>query len=155
MKYNDHYIQEGESRISKRVMERIRQEEPWLFPQDNQLIPISYRTIRVLTAIGILLLTLSLVLFLAGLNGKVNSNMNENASYALHQITGVGEIGYVDSKSSTTSLSIDDMVASIGDAFMISGNHGTKSLNFPLLVSVFIFFEVLLLMNWITRYPKA
>lgn len=155
MKYKDLNIHDGESPIAKLVMERIRREEPWSFSNGNQLFQLSLRSIRWLTALGIILLTLSLFLLIAGLSGKIGNQMGEESTYAVNQITGIGEIGYAESNSAAFSLSVDDMVASIGDAFMISGYHGSKSLNFPLLISVFIFFEVLLLMNWITRYSKS
>lgn len=154
MKYKDIHIQETESPIAKMVMDRIRKEEPWSFPQANQLFHISYRAVRWLTALGILLLTFSLFLFLAGLNGSIGSNGFDHAQSSIHQITGVSDISYADSNSSSLVVTLDDMVVSIGDAFMVSSYQGAKSLNFPLLISVFIFFEALLLMNWITRYQK-
>lgn len=154
MKYKDINIQETESPIAKMVMDRIRKEQPWSFSQTNQLFHISYRAVRWLTALGILLLTLSLFLFLAGLNGSLDTKAVNQPQSSIHQISGVGDIGYVDSKTTSVAITLDDMVASIGDAFMISGYQGAKSLNFPLLISVFIFFEVLLLMNWITRNQK-
>lgn len=154
MKYKDIHIRENESPLAKMVMDRIRKEEPWSFSQTNQLFHISYRAVRWLTALGILLLTLSLVLILAGLNGSIGAKAADHSYSSIHQITGVGDIGYADSNSTSLTVTIDDMVASIGDAFMISGYQGAKSLNFPLLISVFIFFEVLLLMNWITRHQE-
>lgn len=155
MKYKHINMQETESPIAKLVMDRIRKEEPWSFSHANHLFHISYRAVRWLTALGILLLTLSLLLFLAGLRGNIGAKVVDHPMNSIHQITGVGDIGYADSNASTLAITLDDMVASIGDAFMISSYHGAKSLNFPLLISVFIFFEVLLLMNWITRHQKS
>ncbi len=155
MKYKNHNLQHAETPISKLVMERIRQEEPWSFAQSNHLFHMSYRMVRWLTALGLLLLTLSLFLLLTGLSGNASTKTGESSSNSINQISGVGDIGYADTNSTSFTFTVDDMVASIGDAFMISGYQGAKTLNFPLLISVFIFFEVLLLMNWITRHSKS
>lgn len=143
----------NDSSIAKLVMDRIRREEPWAFSQRDHSFQISLHTARWLTALGILLLTISLLFFAFGLSGKFDA-AKEPTSFNINQVIGVGEIGYADSGSTSLSLVVDDMVASIGDAFMIAGNHGSKGLNFPLLISIFIFFEVLLIMNWITRLSK-
>lgn len=151
MKHKTLDRQDGESAIAKMVMDRIRREDPWAFSQADQIFHISMRTVRWLTALGLVLLTMSLVLLLAGLNGSFGNHVDSNAH---SHIIGVGEIGYAEYNPASQSISLNDMVASIGDVFMISGDQGSKSINFPLLISVFIFFEVLLLMNWITRNSK-
>lgn len=147
------HSQDGGSKIAKVVMARIRKEQPWSFAPEYELFHISLKAVRWLTALGIVLLTLSLVFVLAGLTGKMDLG-KDHSTYTVNQISGITEIGYLDSSTSSLTLSLDDMVASIGDVFMLTGNNGTKSLNYPLLLSIFIFFEVLILMNWITRQSK-
>lgn len=153
MSAKDFHSQEGGSKIAKIVMDRIRKEQPWAFAPEHELFHISVKAVRWLTALGILLLTLSLVFVLAGMTGKIDFTKDQS-TYAVKQISGVTEIGYLDSNTSTLSVSLNDMVASIGDMFMLSSNSGVKSINYPLLLSIFIFFEVLILMNWITRQSK-
>lgn len=153
MSSKDFHSQDGGSKIAKLVMDRIRKEQPWSFTPEYELFQISLKAARWLTALGIVLLTLSLVFVLAGMSGKIEVNAT-SSTYTVKQISGITEIGYLDSNTSSTSVSLNDMVASIGDVFMLSGNDGSKTLNYPLLISIFIFFEVLILMNWITRQSK-
>lgn len=155
MNYEDRCDKEAEISIAQAVMERIRKEDPWAFPQTTQAYYISVHAIRWLTALGILMLTLCLFFFLESISNQNDEEGVAKPGQVYKQVVGVGEIGYADSSAtSLKSISVEDMVASIGEAFMLHSSNGDKTLNFPLIAAFFIFFEVLLLMNWLTRNAK-
>jgi hypothetical protein len=140
-----------ESSIAKSVMERIRREERWAYSQVEQNITYSKQTLIWVTGIGLAILLTCVYLFINGLSA-IKGQEHEDPTQRISAYIGSGDIGYADTSiNESFTFSLEGVVASIGESLMVGGRMVEQTVNFPLLISFFVFLQILLLMNWFNR----